>query len=224
MTTKVQLSAQLRAETNGSAKAIRAGSFVPAVVYGAGKENKNIKVRKPDFAKAFAAAGEFNLIDLAIDGGQTVKVIIKDVQRENITGDIIHVDFYQVDMSKKITTEIPLNFIGESKAVKELGGTLVKNMDTVAVRCLPGDLVSHIDIDLSKLESFDQFIRLHDLVLPSGVELAQETNEAIIGVVETKAEVEALKPVETVPAEGEAAAGEQSPEAGAEDKAAAEKK
>lgn len=193
MTTKVQLNAQLRGETNGKAKKILSQGFIPAVVYGSGTENKNIKIKKNDFEKAFGMAGEFNLIDLAIDGGKETKVIVKDVQRDSLTNKIIHVDFYQVDMTKKITTEIPLNFIGEAKAVKELGGTLVKNMDTVEIKCLPGDLASHIDVDISKLEIFDQFIRLHDLVLPAGIELAHETNEAVVGVTETKVVEEAPK-------------------------------
>ncbi len=193
MTTKVQLNAQARSESNGKANNIRHAGFIPAVIYGFGKENKNIKVKKHDFEKVFAIAGEFNLVDLSIGEAEPIKVIIKDVQRNSLNDGIIHIDFYQVDMSKKITTEIPLNFIGEAKAVKELGGTLVKNMDAVEVECLPGDLVSSIDVDISKLEIFDQFIRLHDLVLPKGIVLAQETNEAVVGVVETKIEEEAPK-------------------------------
>jgi large subunit ribosomal protein L25 len=206
MTTKLQLNAKLITAVDGNPRKIRTSGFIPAVVYGFGVANKNIMVKKHDFAKAFAIAGEFNLLDLAIDGDKTVKAIVKEVQKDHLSNGIIHIDFYQVDMHKKITTEIPLNFIGESKAVKELGGTLVKNMDAVKVNCLPGDLVSHIDIDLSRLESFDQFIRLHDLTLPSGLELVSATNEAVVGVVETKVEVETVKSAETAPVEG--AAGE----------------
>lgn len=201
MTTKVQLKAQVRSQADGKPQAVRAKGSIPAVIYGFGVANKNIKVKKHDFEKAFRVAGEFNLVDLFIDEGQAVKVIVKDLQRDGLTDEIIHVDFYQVDMTKKIFAEIPLSFIGEAKAVKDLGGTLVKNMDTVKVNCLPGDLASHIEVDISKLEVFDQFIRLHDLVLPKGIELASATNEAVVGVVETKIEVEAPK-VEAVPVEG----------------------
>jgi len=193
----------VRSESNGQAKNVRTAGFIPAVVYGFGAANKNIKVKKHDFEKIFAVAGEFNLVDLKVGASAAVKVIIKDIQRDGLTNSIIHADFYQVDMNKKITTEIPLNFVGEAKAVKELGGTLVKNMDAAAVSCLPGDLVSQIDVDISVLENFNQFIRLHDLKLPQGITLAQETNEAVVGVVETKAEteVEAPKPAEAVAAE-----------------------
>lgn len=224
MTTKVQLNAQPRSQANGKAKNIRATGFIPAVIYGFGVANKNIKVKQHDFEKAFAVTGEFNLVDLSIDNKPGVKVIVKDVQRDNLTNNIIHIDFYQVDMTKKIFTEIPLNFIGEAKAVKELGGTLVKNMKTVEVKCLPGDLVSQINVDISKLDNFDQFIRLHDLTLPQGVELASQTNEAVAGVVETKVEAEAPAPVEVAPAESEAAIQSQEKETGSEDKTAEAKK
>lgn len=210
--TKVQLKAQLRSQPDGKAKTVRTLGYIPAVIYGSGAANKSIKVRKHDFEKAFRIAGEFNLVDLSIDGDQpAAKVIVKDVQRDGLTDNIIHIDFYQVDMTKKILTEVPLNFIGEAKAVKDLGGTLVKNMDTVKVSCLPGDLVSQIEVDISKLEAFDQFIRLHDLILPKGVELASATNEAVVGVIETKVEAEPVKVeaplggAEGAPVEGEAA-------------------
>lgn len=216
MKTKVQLKAQLRGQTDGKAKTVRTGGFIPAVIYGFGVANKSIKVKQHDFAKAFQIAGEFNLVDLSIDSDPAVKVIVKDVQRDGLTDNITHIDFYQVDMTKKIFAEIPLNFIGEAKAVKDLGGTLVKNMDTVKVSCLPGDLVSQIEVDISKLESFDQFIRLHDLILPQGVELASATNEAVVGVVETKVEVEAPK-VEAAPVEGGAAVPDQTKEAPGKD-------
>lgn len=215
-----RLNVQVRSENNGQASQIRAAGFIPAVIYGFNKANENLKVKQHDFLKVFARVGEFNLVDLSIGEAEPVKVIIKDVQRDGLTGGVIHVDFYQVDMAKKITAEIPLNFIGEAKAVKELGGTLVKNMAAVQVECLPADLASHIDVDISVLADFDQFIRLHDLVLPRGLKLVQETNEAVVGVVETKAEAEAPKPSEATAVESQAA-----PEkAAAEAKEAAEKK
>ena len=205
MTKIIKLIAESRNIKATKAKQIRNEGFIPAVVYGSVTENKNLKIKRIDFERAFETAGEFNLIDLVIDNQPPTKVIIKEVQKDAIKNDIIHVDFYQVDMTKKITTVIPLNFIGEAKAVKELGGTLVKNMDNVGVKCLPGNLVNHIDVDLSSLNNFNDFIRLHDLKLPNGMELAGETNEVVVGVKEIKIEAEPVKPVEEVPAEAAAA-------------------
>ena len=213
--TKVQLQAQPKADVDGKAKAIRKTGFIPAVIYGSKAPNISVKVKKHDFEKAFQIAGEFNLIDLIIGQDKAAKVIIKDIERDGLTNNIIHIDFYRVDMAKKISTEIPLHFVGESKVVKDLGGTLVKNMDTVKITCLPGDLASQIEVDISKLDNFNQFIRLHDLVLPQGLELGSSTDEAVVGVIETKIETEAPKPAEAAPVEGETGALSSGKDAGA---------
>ena len=204
MTKIIKLEASVRDEKNDLAKKIRKNGFIPAVIYGPKQANQNLKIKKLDFEKVFQQAGEFNLIDLQIDEQPPIKAIIKEVQKDIIKDQIIHADFYQVEMSKKIVTQIPLNFVGQSKAVKELGGTLVKNMDNIEVRCLPSDLISHIDIDVSKLDTFADLIRLADLKLPTGLELVSDTNEVVVMVSQPKAKEE--KPAVAVPAEVAAAA------------------
>ncbi len=217
MTKNVKLNASLRQEKNGQAKKIRNSGFVPAVIYGAKKQNYNIKIKSIDFEHVFAQAGEFNLIDLAIDDQTPLKVIIKEVQKDPVNDKVLHADFYQVDMAQKITTEIPLNFIGESAAVKEAGATLVKNMDKIEIRCLPGDLVSHIDVDISRLGKIDDAVRLHELALPLGLELTSATDEVVVTVMATKVEEEAKPVAAEVPAEGVTPAeGEDKAEAGEE--------
>jgi large subunit ribosomal protein L25 len=218
MTTDLELKAQTRSERDDKAKKVREAGFVPANVYGPGAPNKNIKIKEIDFKHIFDIAGESHLINLVIDGEPTVKVIVKDVQKDPTRDKVIHVDFYRVDMKKKITTEIPLNFIGEPKAVKELGGTLVKNMDSAEIRCLPGDLVDKIDVDLSGLNTFDDCIRMSDLKLPPGLELVGETNETVASVVEPAKEEEIIEEKEEVeegaPAEEKEAEEEEKEEKG----------
>lgn len=183
MSKEIKLEAQSRDE-NGGAKKIRKSGFVLGNIYGAGAENKNIQIKTSDFNKVFAQAGESHLIDLVIDQSAPIKVIVKDTQKDHVKDNIIHVDFYQVDMKKKITAEIPLNFIGESPAVKKLGGILVKNIDTVEVNCLPSDLVDKIEVNLSSLENFHDSIRIGGLNVPQGMELTADKNEIVVIVSE----------------------------------------
>lgn len=191
----LKLSAQLRPEGEKTP-----ADRLPAVLYGKGRENVNLSLDLNDFVKIFEAAGESNLIELTVDGQETVKVLVKEVQQELIKDRPRHVDFYQVNMKDKIKTEIPLHFIGESKAVRELGGVFLREIDGVEVECLPGDLVDHIDVDISSLNTFDDEIRLNDLKLPDGMRLLAETNEIVAQVAEpAKQEVEE-KP-EDAPAE-----------------------
>ncbi len=205
----LKLKAAIRSEKNGKAKKIRKNGFVPAVIYGAGAPSQSVKVKETDFKRVFDSAGESHLIDLAIDNKPGVKVIVKDIQKDFLKDNVIHVDFYQVDMKEKITTEIPLNFIGESKAVKELGGTLIKSIDSINVECLPGDLVDKIDVDLSSLNNFHDFIRLNDLKIPRGIELVSHTDEIVVSVAEpVKEEVIEAVPVVVEEKAAESAEGE----------------
>ena len=186
---EIKLTAEIRDKKNGSAKQELLKGYVPAVVYGSEAENVNLKIKKIDFEHVFAAAGESNLIDLIIGGKKTIKVIVKEFQKDAVKGGVIHVDFYQVDMKKKITTNIPLDFIGKSKAVKELGGVLVKNMNEVEVECLPGNLVNKIEVDLSKLNGLSDIIRVSDLSLPEGMSMVNEQSDVVANIVELRAVV-----------------------------------
>ena len=192
------LQVELREGKQGELEKLNPQEFIPAVIYGAGKDNKYLKIKAQDFCKVYKEAGESNLIDLQIGKDKDIsKIIIKDVQRDVVKDFAIHVDFYEVDMTKQITTEIPLNFIGESKAVRELGAELIKNMDAVEVKCLPGSLVGHIDIDISSLEKCDDSIKLHSIILPEGISLVLEGNEAIVSAKEPRIQEEVAVEAET---------------------------
>ncbi|MFH1427120.1 MAG: 50S ribosomal protein L25 [Patescibacteria group bacterium] len=196
MTKEIKLNAAERLDSDANVNKLRTKGFLPAIIYGSGAKNQKLKINKNDFVKVYGITGESHLIDLAINDEAPVKVIIKEIQKDNIKDDIIHVDFYKVDMEKKITTEIPLDFIGEAKAVKDLGAILVKNIDSVEVQCLPGDLIDKINVDISNLNNFDDAIKLKDLNLPKGIELVSETNETVVNVMEQKEEVVEEAPVE----------------------------
>jgi large subunit ribosomal protein L25 len=169
---------------------IKKAGFLPAILYGQEMKPQNIQIKANDFQKIYESAGEAALIDLSIDGAEPIKTLIKDVQKENIRGKFIHADFYAVNMKKKISVEIPLNFIGESKAEKEMGGTLVKSMETIHINCLPSDLVEHIDVDLSVLTNFHDTIQAGSIKLPENIELVTHPHDVIVNVIEPKVEEE----------------------------------
>ena len=214
----LKLEAQKRDKAENVKDMIKSG-FIPAVVYGPKlKANKLVKVGANDLRKIIAAAGESTLVDLIVDGKPEGKILIKEEQLDPIKDTLIHADFYEVDMSKEIHTEIPLHFIGDSKAVKELAGVLIRSINEIEVRCLPTDLVNHIDVDISVLNTFDDVIKIHDLKLPAGIKLARETDDVVATVAEPKAEeVFAAAPTAEIPAEAAAVEGEVA--AGAEAKA-----
>ena len=208
---ELKLNAQMR-EKNEKLSA----DYIPAVLYGKGIENQSLKLKKNDFEKLFKSAGESNLIDLDFGAG-SVKVLVKDTQKDVIKDFISHVDFYQVNMKEKTTAEIPLHFIGEAKAVKELGGMLIKEMDVIEVECLPGDLVDHIDIDVSSLEAFDDVIRIEDIKIPETMEVQHEPDSIIVAAKAPRVEEEVTKE-SSAEEDGEKAEGEEKDEGGEEKK------
>ncbi len=142
---------------------------IGAVVYGHGIASQSISVGHSDFVKLLRGAGYSSLIDLTLGDQSPVKVLIKEVQLHPIKVEPVHIDFYQVRMDEELTADIPLKFIGESRAVKEDGGTLIKSLDHVEVRCLPANLPHEIEIDLSVLATFEDAVTVGGLKLPSGV-------------------------------------------------------
>ena len=195
--------------------------FLPAVIYGKGVESLSLKLKKNDFEKVFALAGESNLINLNLDGKE-IKVLVKDTQKHVLNSSITHVDFYQVNMKEKVVAEIPLRFVGESIAIKTLGGTLIKDIDVLEVECLPTDLVNDIEVDISVLASFDEVIRISDLKLPKGVVATAEPEEMVASVVEPKVEEEPEPEEDEEGAEGEEAKDAKDGEKAKDDKEAKE--
>jgi len=210
---ELNLSAWSRTDKD-KAKTLRKAGYLPAVVYGSGQKNLNFKIKALDFAKVFENAGESSLINLKIDESAPLKVVVKEVEKEPIKGHFSHIDFYKVDMKKKITVEVELEFVGESKAVAELGGVLAKAADHVEITCLPDKLIKQIVVDISVLNTMNDVIKLKDLKLPEGVELEANPEDVVVSVVEiVKEEIPVAPVVEAaeaaaVPAEGEAAPAE----------------
>jgi large subunit ribosomal protein L25 len=163
-------------------KDIRAARQIPAVLYGHGVEARAISVPVADFRKVFAKAGSSALVDVAIDGGAPVKAVIQEVQVNHLTMEPIHIDFHQVRMDEKMHARIPLTFIGESAAVKGLGGTLVKSLDAVEIECLPANLPHEITVDISKLVTFNDAVTVADLALPQGVDMVTDARQTIATV------------------------------------------
>lgn len=195
----IKLDAASRDVKAEKANILRSKGLIPAVIYGHGVKNRTLKVKAVEFNKAFSHAGETHLINLTIDQEAPVKVLVYGVERDGIKEKVENIDFLQVNMKEKITVEVPLVYVGESKAVRELGGVLIKTTDHLEVECLPDDLVDTIEIDLSVLENIGDQLKMSDIKLPNGLELTSDTNEPIVSIVGKEEEVEPV--VEAAPVE-----------------------
>lgn len=183
------IDAQKREITGRATDALRAAGSVPAVMYGFGTEPTNIVVDRNAFVKVYAQAGESTVVGLTIDG-VVHPVLIADVQRDPLTDFFTHIDFRRVDRSKKIEANIRIVLVGESSAVKNLGGTLIQSLEELEVFALPDKLVSEIEVDIAKLATFDDVVRVSDVVVPEGIEVKDDAETAIASVQAPRSEEE----------------------------------
>lgn len=166
---------------------------VAAVMYGSGVTPQSISVGRSEFLKVYKSAGHSSLVDVTVDSASPVKAVIKELQVNPITMEPLHIDFHQVRMDQEMEAAIPLVFIGESNAVKTDGGTLIKSLDEIMVRCLPADLPPSIEVDLSALKTFEDAITVASLTPPKGVEFMVEGDLTIATVARPLTEDELKK-------------------------------
>jgi large subunit ribosomal protein L25 len=200
----LSLSSQSRSELGKITEDLRQQGRIPAVVYGAGKENQHISLAYNECEKVYREAGESSLVDLSIDDGGPVATLIHDIQFSPATNRISHIDFFRVTMTEKLHASVELVFIGESKAVKEHGAILVKNISELEVRCFPKDLVSEIEVDLSVLNNIEDSVAIHDIVIPPGIEVLHHEPEDIVVIATPPITDEELAKMETTGAQAPA--------------------
>ncbi len=174
------------------------GDDIPAVVYGAKRESTPLSVNKKEFTKLYSEAGESTLITLEVDGKkESISSLVYDIQRDPTSGNIIHVDFFEPNLKEEVEAEIQLNFIGESPAVKEVGGTLVKNIHHITVKALPANLPHELDVDLTEIKTADDVFNVGNLKIDNSVEVITDKDTVIAMVSKPENVDEELeKPIE----------------------------
>lgn len=200
----MELKAQKRDAFGKKTKALRREGFIPAELYGHGVENVHLAVASKEFDKVYREAGENTVVSLSFSGAPRM-VMIHGVQTDPVKSEVLSVDFHEVKMDEAITAAVPLEFIGESPAVKDLGGILVKAMDEIEVEAFPQDIPSEITIDLSKLADLGDSVYVKDLPIGTKFKYMVEPTTVVVTVSEPAAEEEAAPAVtpESVIVEGE---------------------
>jgi len=183
---------------------LRSTGKIPAVIYGHTVPTA-ITVDAREFRNAFKRITENTIVELHLPSG-VHEVLVKDYQKDNLTGQILHVDFYEFEKGKALRTRVPVRLVGNPTGVKE-GGILESLLHAIEVECLPKDLPEEIALDISEL-GLDRAMHVRDLTLPDGVRAIPSPDQVICLVAHRKAEEEVAPAVVEgeVPAEGEEAA------------------
>lgn len=174
-------------------KTLRLNGEIPVVLYGRNFKPISLTLNKKEFATTLNEAGEATIINIEIPKQETVKALIRHIQRDPVRDEIIHADLYKVDMSQEIETEIPLVFDGISPAVEDLEGNFITNKDAIKIKCLPDKLVSEIKVDITNLKTFEDLIHIKDLNIPDGIKVLEEEEDIVAQVTPPLSEEELEK-------------------------------
>lgn len=194
----ISLKAKIRKEIGRKVKNLRKKGILPAVLYGPKIKNQTLEVDLKEFEKIYKEAGENTLVSLELEGDkEKYLVLIHNPAKDPLTLTPLHVDFYQPPLHEKIEAAIPIVITGESLAVKDLGGTLIKNISEIRVKALPQSLPKEVVVDISSLKTFEDHILVKDLKFAEGVEILKGLDEIVVSVAQPeKVEEELAKPVE----------------------------
>jgi large subunit ribosomal protein L25 len=183
------LEAQARTSgTKNDARRVRRGGKIPAVVYGAGKESAPVTVDPRQVLRILhSETGHNTIFDLSLDGGERSKAMIVDWQYEPIKGKLLHIDLQRIAMDQKLEVMVPIELKGEPAGVKQQGGLLEQMLREVEIECLPGDIPSFIEVDVSELV-FGKVLRVADLPRSEKYEFITVPNQPVAHITSVKEE------------------------------------
>lgn len=190
---------------SASARRMRRDGWIPGVIYNDGGKARTVSLPKHDFEQMLHHhASEHMMVQIQIDDGREVSVLLKEVQRDALSGGVLHVDLQEVAMNKKLHVEVPIELLGEAEGVKQ-GGVLDHLLHHVEVECLPADIPEQIEVDVSGLKIGDM-LTIQDIQIDlSKYAILMDGDVGVASVSMPRAEEEA------VPAEGEEGAEEGAP-------------
>lgn len=177
---QIELNVKTRTVIGKHVAKLRRAGDVPAVLYGRRDEPLVLQANGRELLRVLQRAGSSRLIALNLEGAaEPHMALVRAVQLEPIKGHLLHVDFYGVSMTEKLTVVIPVRYEGVSPAVTRNEGVLIHSMDSIEIECLPGDLIDAITIDVSKLDKVGDVIHVSDLNVPENVKLMADPESTV---------------------------------------------
>ncbi|MBP9718730.1 50S ribosomal protein L25 [Candidatus Gracilibacteria bacterium] len=179
-----------QARTSGEkAKSLRSKNKIPAICYGTVSPQMTVSFDYQAFKKIFDKAGENTIVELNVDG-KNYPVLIYALQFDPVTDRISHVDLMQVDMTREVTANVKLNFVGVPPAVKNLGGIMDVKKHELKIKCLPKDLLHTIEVDVTVIEDFHTSIHVSDIKVSQGIKILDGMSDTVVTVSPVRVEKE----------------------------------
>ncbi len=177
---------------------LRRQGITPAHLYGHNVQSVALQCDTDNLRDLIAHAGRTRLINLVIDGEKPKSVFVREIQRDVISRELLHVDFYQVKRTEKIAVDVPIVLVGEAPAMKFKGRMIVHGINSLSVECLPTDVPPQIEIDITQLEEVEQAVQVKDIVLNPEITVHADPEQLVVKISEVavKEEVEEVPVVE----------------------------
>jgi len=194
---QTELLATTRETLGKKVRFLRRQGITPVHLFGHNVESVALQCDTAQLKRVLAQTGRTRLISLKVDKAKRPRnVVIREVQREPLTSELLHVDFYQVSMAEKIRVEVPIVSIGEAPALKLKENFLIQELNSLSVECLPGEIPNRVDIDLTSLTEVGQGIHVKDIMLDKGATVLNNPEQLVVKISarhieEEKEEVEA---------------------------------
>lgn len=186
---KIVLEAQVRTQIGKKVKFLRRDGFIPAIIYGREIETFPISLKKRETTLLFNKISGSTILTIVVDGKEHA-TLVREVQRDYIKNELLHVDFQAVSLKEKLRTHVSLTLVGKAPVLENFDALIVSGIDEIEVECLPQDLVDTIEVDISKLAEIGDAIYVKDLPQLANVEILTDLEELVAVANAVKEEVE----------------------------------
>lgn len=177
---QIELEASKREILGKKVRFLRRKGITPVNLFGHGIESRALQCDTGKLKQVLTEAGETVLINLKVGREKTARpVVIRDVQVNSLKGVLLHVDFYQVKMGEEIKVEVPISLVGKAPALEVMRNTLLQEMDTLTVECLPSRIPASIELDISSLTKSEQVLRVKDIELEEGITVINDPEQVV---------------------------------------------
>ncbi len=180
---KIELQATNREILGNKVRFLRRRGIIPIHLFGHNVESAALQCDVAQLQRVLAQAGKTSLINLKLDKAKKPRnVVVREIQRDTLSGELLHVDFYQVRMAEKIKVEIPIVLIGEAPALKSKENTLLRELSSLTIECLPDQIPANVEVDLSSLTEAEQAIRVNDVVLDEEITILNNPERIMVKI------------------------------------------
>ena len=177
---QIELKVDARDTLGKKVRFLRRQGIMPVHVFGHGIESMALQCDSAELRHVLAEAGKTKLINLKIGKARKPRnVVVREIQRNPRTSELLHVDFYQVRMEEEIKVDVPIVLVGEAPALKSKSSMLVQELSTLAIECLPDKIPASVEVDLSSLEEAEEALHVRDLVLGEGVTILDDPDRIV---------------------------------------------